>query len=42
MPHELPDLPYAYDALTPFLNEETMHLHHDKHRAEYVKEVNNG
>ncbi len=27
MPHELPDLPYACDALEPFVNEETMHLH---------------
>jgi len=40
MPHELPDLPYAYDALEPFLNEETMHLHHDKHHAGYVKGLN--
>ena len=40
MPHQLPDLPYAYDALEPFLNEETMHLHHDKHHAGYVKGLN--
>ena len=40
MPHQLPDLPYAYDALEPFLNEETMHLHHDKHHAGYVKALN--
>ena len=40
MPHELPDLPYAYDALEPFLNEETIHLHHDKHHAGYVKGLN--
>ena len=40
MPHELPDLPYAYDALEPFLNEQTMHLHHDKHHAGYVKGLN--
>ncbi len=40
MPHELPDLPYGYDALEPFLNEETMRLHHDKHHAGYVKGLN--
>ena len=40
MPHELPDLPYAYDALEPFLNEQTMRLHHDKHHAGYVKGLN--
>ena len=40
MPHQLPELPYAYDALEPFLNEETMHLHHDKHHAGYVKGLN--
>ena len=40
MPHQLPDLPYAYDALEPFLDEETMHLHHDKHHAGYVKGLN--
>jgi superoxide dismutase, Fe-Mn family len=38
--YALPDLPYAYDALAPFLNEETMHLHHDKHHAGYVKALN--
>ena len=26
----LPDLPYAYDALEPYIDAETMHLHHDK------------
>jgi len=40
MPHQLPDLPYAYDALEPFLNEETMRLNHDKHHAGYVKGLN--
>jgi Fe-Mn family superoxide dismutase len=34
---ELPPLPYAYDALEPVLDEETLHLHHDKHHAGYVK-----
>ena len=33
-------LPYAYDALTPYIDEETMHLHHDKHHAAYVNNLN--
>ena len=40
MAHILPDLPYAYNALEPFLTEETMHLHHDKHHAGYVTGLN--
>ncbi len=36
----LPELPYEYTALEPFIDEETMHLHHDKHHATYVKNVN--
>lgn len=36
----LPDLPYDYNALDPYIDEETMHLHHDKHHAAYVKNVN--
>ena len=40
MAHELSDLPYPYGALEPFLNEETMHLHHDKHHAGYVHGLN--
>ncbi|NUM54164.1 MAG: superoxide dismutase [Candidatus Hydrogenedentes bacterium] len=34
--HKLPDLPYPYDALEPYINTETMKLHHDKHHAAYV------
>ncbi len=36
----LPDLSYDYKALEPYIDEETMHLHHDKHHAAYVKNVN--
>ena len=39
-PFILPDLPYAYDALEPNIDAETMHLHHDKHHAAYVKNLN--
>lgn len=40
MTYTLPDLPYDYDALTPHIDEETMHLHHDKHHAGYVTKTN--
>jgi Fe-Mn family superoxide dismutase len=36
----LPDLPYAYDALEPHIDEQTMRIHHDKHHAGYVKKLN--
>jgi Fe-Mn family superoxide dismutase len=36
----LPDLPYAYSALEPYIDEMTMHIHHDKHHATYVKNLN--
>jgi superoxide dismutase, Fe-Mn family len=41
MPFELPPLPYAYNALEPTIDEETMHLHHDKHHQAYVTNLNN-
>ncbi len=37
---ELPSLPYAYEALEPFIDAETMHVHHDKHHAAYVANLN--
>ncbi len=40
MPHELPPLPYDYTALEAAIDEETMHLHHDKHHATYVNNLN--
>jgi Fe-Mn family superoxide dismutase len=40
MAHELPPLPYAYDALEPHYDEATLRLHHDKHHAAYVNGLN--
>jgi superoxide dismutase, Fe-Mn family len=36
----LPPLPYAYDALEPYIDAETMRFHHDKHHAAYVNNLN--
>lgn len=41
MPFELPPLPYDYTALEPYIDEQTMHLHHDKHHQAYVTNLNN-
>ena len=40
MAFEVPPLPYGYDALEPTIDEETMHLHHDKHHQAYVTNAN--
>lgn len=40
MPHELPPLPYDYNALEPYYDAETLHLHHDKHHLAYVTGLN--
>jgi len=40
MAFELPPLPYNYDALEPYIDTETMRLHHDKHHQAYVTNVN--
>ena len=40
MAFELPDLPYQYDALEPFLGEQTLTLHHGKHHQGYVNGLN--
>lgn len=37
---ELPPLPYAYDALEPYIDRQTMELHHNKHHAAYVNNLN--
>jgi superoxide dismutase, Fe-Mn family len=37
---ELPPLPYAYDALEPYIDKTTMEIHHDKHHAAYVTNFN--
>jgi Fe-Mn family superoxide dismutase len=39
-PFTLPSLPYAYNALEPHIDAETMHIHHDKHHAGYVANLN--
>jgi len=40
MAYELPKLPYAYDALEPFIDARTMELHHTKHHNTYVQKLN--
>ena len=40
MSFELPDLPYSYDALSPYMSAETLEYHHDKHHQAYVTNGN--
>jgi superoxide dismutase, Fe-Mn family len=40
MAHELPPLPYDFNALEPHIDEQTMKIHHDKHHAAYVTNLN--
>ena len=40
MPFTLPPLPYAFDALEPYIDAKTMEIHHDKHHAAYVTNLN--
>lgn len=41
MPFTLPELPYAQDALVPYMGKETLELHHGKHHQTYVTNLNN-
>ena len=40
MAHEVPPLPYDYNALEPHIDEQTMRIHHDKHHGTYVTNLN--
>ncbi|SDR01381.1 superoxide dismutase [Flagellimonas zhangzhouensis] len=40
MSYKLPELPYAYDALTPYIDAATMEIHHTKHHQGYVTKLN--
>ena len=38
--YKVPDLPYAFEALEPYIDAPTMKIHHDKHHATYVANIN--
>ena len=40
MAYELPELPYAHDALEPHIDAQTMEIHHGKHHATYIAKLN--
>ncbi|TFG97494.1 MAG: superoxide dismutase [Calditrichales bacterium] len=40
MSYSLPELPYAYDALEPYVDRKTMEIHHQKHHAAYIAKLN--
>ena len=40
MSHKLPELPYSYDALEPYIDAQTMEIHYNKHHGAYVSKLN--